>query len=157
MAEIRGVLMPDKYDLIVIGGGPGGLEAAQRTATAGKRVMIIEKTGLGGTCTHRGCIPTKALLACSGHYAELKKIKRMGVNITSAAFDFSAIKKHQQQMVKVSTLGAQKALADAGVETKVGIGQILSSQEVQFTDQSAFHSICSVIFFALTATPLFVS
>ncbi|MEN6624404.1 MAG: dihydrolipoyl dehydrogenase [Smithella sp.] len=135
--------MPDKYDVIVIGGGPGGLEAAQRTAEAGKHVLIIEKIGWGGTCTHRGCIPTKALLACSGHYADLKKIKRMGVNVTSAAFDFSAMKKHQQQMVSISALGSQKILKDAGVETRFGTGEIISPQEVQFTDQSGKSEILS--------------
>ena len=55
--------MSDKYDLVVIGGGPGGLEAAQLAAAAGKRVLIIEESDWGGTCTHKGCIPTKALLA----------------------------------------------------------------------------------------------
>lgn len=135
--------MPDKYDLIVIGGGPGGLEAAQNTAASGKRVLIIEKTGLGGTCTHRGCIPTKALLTCSGHYADLKKIKRLGVNVSTAAFDFSAMKKHQQQMVKIAALGAQKALTDAGVEIKIGSGEILSPQEVKFIDESGKSEIFS--------------
>ncbi|MGP8155061.1 MAG: dihydrolipoyl dehydrogenase [Smithella sp.] len=124
------------YDLIVIGGGPGGLAAVELAVANKKRVLIIEKDGWGGTCTHRGCIPTKALLSCSKYYADLKKLKRMGINISDASIDFSAIKKHQQQIVKVSALGAQKVLADAGVEIKQGIGEIVSSQEVRFTDSS---------------------
>jgi dihydrolipoamide dehydrogenase len=128
--------MSEKYDLIIIGGGPGGLAAAEFAAAKKKRVLIIEKEGWGGTCTHRGCIPTKALLSCSKYYADLKKLKRMGINIAEASIDFPAIKKHQQQIVKVSALGAQKVLADAGVETKQGIGEIISSSEVRFRDAS---------------------
>ena len=128
--------MSEKYDLIIIGGGPGGLAAAEIVAAKTKRVLIIEKEGWGGTCTHRGCIPTKALLSCSKYYADLKKLKRVGINIAGASVDFSAIKKHQQQIVKVSALGAQKVLTDAGVQAKQGIGEIISSQEVRFTDSS---------------------
>jgi dihydrolipoamide dehydrogenase len=128
--------MSEKYDLIVIGGGPGGLTAAEVAAAKKKRVLIIEKEGWGGTCTHRGCIPTKALLSCSKYYADLKKLKRMGINITDASIDFPAIKKHQQQIVKVSALGAQKVLTEAGVEIKQGTGEIISPQEVRFTDSS---------------------
>ena len=135
--------MSDKYDLVVIGGGPGGLEAARLAAEAGKRVLIIEKIGWGGTCTHRGCIPTKALLACSKYYADLKKLKRLGINIASAAFDFSAMKKHQQQMVKVAALGAQKTLEEAKVEAKLSTGEIISSQEVKFTEPSGNTRIIS--------------
>lgn len=125
--------MPDRYDLIVIGGGPGGLEAAQRVALAGKRVLIIERSGWGGTCTHKGCIPTKALLTCSEHYADLKKARRLGITVASASFDFSAMKKHQQQIVKIAALGAQKMLEEAKVEKKAGTGSIVSPGEVQFT------------------------
>lgn len=128
--------MSKNYDLIIIGGGPGGIAAAEVAATNKKRFLIIEKEGWGGTCTHRGCIPTKALLSCSKYYADLKKIKRMGINIASASIDFSFIKKHQQQIVKVSALGAQKLLTDAGVETKQGIGEIVSPSQVLFTDSS---------------------
>ena len=128
--------MSRNYDLIVIGGGPGGLAAAELAAAKKKRVLIIEKDGWGGTCTHRGCIPTKALLSCSKYYADLKKLKRMGINITDASIDFSAIKKHQQQIVKVSALGAQKVLAEGKVETKLGTGEITSPKEVRFTDAS---------------------
>ena len=105
--------MSDKYDLVVVGGGPGGLAAAETAAAKKKRVLIIEKNGWGGTCTHRGCIPTKALLSCSKFYADLKKLKRVGVNVADATIDFAAMKKHREQIVKIAALGAQKALVDA--------------------------------------------
>ncbi|PKN53674.1 MAG: dihydrolipoyl dehydrogenase [Deltaproteobacteria bacterium HGW-Deltaproteobacteria-13] len=128
--------MSEKYDLIIIGGGPGGIAAAEVALAKKKKVLIIEKNGWGGTCTHRGCIPTKALLSCSKHYADLKKLKRMGINIAEASVDFSAIKKHQQQIVKVSSLGAQKVLTEAGGEIRQGAGEIISPSEVRFTDAS---------------------
>ncbi len=128
--------MSDKYDLVVVGGGPGGMAAAETAAAKKKRVLIIEKNGWGGTCTHRGCIPTKALLSCSKFYADLKKLKRVGVNVADAAVDFAAMKKHQQQIIKIAALGAQKALVDAQVETKLGTGEILSPHEVRYTDPS---------------------
>jgi len=128
--------MSEKYDLVIIGGGPGGLTAAEIATANKKQVLIIEKSGWGGTCTHRGCIPTKAMLTCSKYYADLKKLKRLGINIDSVAIDFSAMKKHQQQIVKVAALGAQKVLADAKVETKSGMGEILSPREVRYTDFS---------------------
>ena len=128
--------MSDKYDLVVVGGGPGGLAAAETAAAKKKRVLIIEKNGWGGTCTHRGCIPTKALLSCSKFYADLKKLKRVGVNVADATIDFAAMKKHREQIVKIAALGAQKALVDAQVETKLGTGEILSPHDVRYTDPS---------------------
>ncbi|PKN84474.1 MAG: dihydrolipoyl dehydrogenase [Deltaproteobacteria bacterium HGW-Deltaproteobacteria-1] len=128
--------MSDKYDLIVIGGGPGGTEAAQTAAQKQKRVLIIEKNGWGGTCAHRGCIPTKALLTCSKSYTDLKKLKRFGVHVDGITVDFMAMKKHRDQMVKLAALGAQKGLADAQVETKTGVGEILSPREVKYNDPS---------------------
>jgi dihydrolipoamide dehydrogenase len=135
--------MSQTYDLIVIGGGPGGLAAAGAAPSRGWRVLIIEKDGWGGTCTHRGCIPTKALLSCSKFYADLKKLRRVGVNITSAAVDFPAMKKHQQQIVKIAALGAQKVLTDAQIETKFGAGEIISPTEVRLNYQSGQSEIMS--------------
>jgi dihydrolipoamide dehydrogenase len=127
--------MAEQYDLVVIGGGPGGLAAAELAAKNKKRVLIIEKDGWGGTCTNRGCIPTKALLTCSKYYADSKKLKRLGINIVDISIDFAGIKKHQQQIVKVAALGAHKMLVDAQVETKQGTGEIISFQEVLYRDQ----------------------
>ncbi|HOQ72659.1 MAG: NAD(P)/FAD-dependent oxidoreductase [Smithellaceae bacterium] len=127
--------MSENYDLIVIGGGPGGLAAAQTASAANKRVLIIERGGWGGTCTHRGCIPTKAMLACSRFYADLKKLKRVGVNVSGGAVDFAAMKKHRDQMVRIAALGAQKMIAGPRVESKIGLGEILSPREVRCTGE----------------------
>lgn len=128
--------MADKYNLVVIGGGPGGLAASEMGAAKKKKVLIIEKEGWGGTCTHRGCIPTKALLSCGKFYVDCKKLKRAGVNITNASFDFTAMKKHREQIVKLAALGAHKALVDAQVETKTGTGEVISPHEVRYMDSS---------------------
>lgn len=126
--------MSELFDLIVIGAGPGGHALAEHAARHGARTAIIEKNLCGGTCTHRGCIPTKALLACSKHYADLKKIKRLGVTIGSSSFDFTAMKRHQQQMVRISALGVEKSLLKSGAALKAGEGKILSPRNVQWTD-----------------------
>jgi dihydrolipoamide dehydrogenase len=123
----------EQYDIIIIGAGPGGHAAAERAAGCGAKVAVIEKDGWGGTCTHRGCIPTKALLACSRQFAHLKKLKRLGVMTGEATFDFALMKRHQQQMVAVSALGVQKSLKDAGVCLKSGTGRITSPGKVEWT------------------------
>ena len=85
--------MPQSYDLIGIGGGPGGLAVAELATAKKKNVFIIEKDGWGGTCTHRGCIPTKALLTCSKYYSDLKKLEieytKAGIKVDKNIFFFS--------------------------------------------------------------------
>ncbi len=121
--------MPETFDLLVIGAGPGGHAAAVRAAGLGARTAIVERQGWGGTCTHRGCIPTKALLACSRRLTELKKLARMGVRVLEASFDYAAMKRYQEQAVRISALGVQKSLTEAGVEMRSGEGRILSPRE----------------------------
>ena len=125
-----------QFDLIVIGGGPGGHAAAEEAARYGARVCIVEKDKWGGTCTHRGCVPTKALLACSRHFAELKKLNRLGVAVSEAGYDFTAIRRHRDQMIRIAALGVEKSLKEAGVEMKVGEGKILLPGEVAWTDNA---------------------
>lgn len=110
------------------------MAAARKAAELGKKTLVIENAGWGGTCANRGCIPTKALLTCSKRWADLKKLKRLGINIPEAGLDFPAMKKHQQQAVKIAALGAHKTLADAQAETKFGTGEIISPREVQYKD-----------------------
>ncbi|MBP8980526.1 MAG: NAD(P)/FAD-dependent oxidoreductase [Syntrophobacterales bacterium] len=122
-----------RFDLIVVGGGPGGHAAAEEASRLGARVCIIESNAWGGTCTHRGCIPTKALLTCSRHYAHLKRISRLGIRTDAPTFDFPAICRHRDQMIRVAALGVEKSLQAAGVEMKSGWGEIFSPGEVVWT------------------------
>jgi len=118
------------YDLVVIGAGPGGHAAAEESARLGAKVAVIEKSTWGGTCVHWGCIPTKALLACSKKYVDIKKLKRMGIAVGEPSFDFSVMKRHQNQMVRVSSLGVQKILKEAGAECIEGEGILVSPEDI---------------------------
>ena len=71
---------PGGYDIVILGGGSGGYACALRAAELGKRVALVEKDKVGGTCLHRGCIPTKALL----HAAELADQAREGASVRGA-------------------------------------------------------------------------
>jgi dihydrolipoamide dehydrogenase len=119
------------FDLIVLGAGPGGHAAALEASRAAASVVIVDRGSWGGTCTHWGCIPTKALLASSRKLTELKKLKRLGIKIDNPSFDFSVMKRHQQQMVRLSALGVRKSLEESGVEIKEGEGTILAPGEVE--------------------------
>jgi len=127
---------PYTHDLIVIGGGPGGYAAAEHAARDGARVCIIERSDWGGTCTHRGCIPTKAWLASSKRFADLKKLKRLGISVGDSSYDFDAVKRHQMQMIRLSALGIEISLREAGVEMKLGEGTLLATHEVEFTSSA---------------------
>ena len=120
------------HDLIVIGGGPGGHAAAEYAARHGAKVCILEKSDWGGTCTHRGCIPTKALLASSKRFADLKKLKRMGISIGDSSFNFDEVKRHQLQMVRLSAMGTEISLREAGVELKLGEGILVAPGKVEY-------------------------
>lgn len=125
--------MTEQYDLVIIGAGPGGHAAALEAARRGARAAIVERQGWGGTCTHRGCVPTKALLTCSRAFAELAKLRRLGVRVEGGAFDYGAIRKHQEQTVRVSALGVRKSLEDAGVALIEAEARIVAPGEVALT------------------------
>jgi len=119
------------YDLVVIGAGPGGHAAAEYASRLGAGVAIVEKDKWGGVCTHCGCIPTKALLECSKKYVDIKKLKRIGIAAGEPSFDFSVMKRHQNQMVRVSSLGVRKTLKETGVECIEGEGILVSPEDVE--------------------------
>lgn len=92
--------MAIKYDLIIIGAGPGGYTAALKAAGFGMKVAVIEKEKLGGVCLNRGCIPTKALLHASSIFSMLQTCDDFGVSTDFISFDFGKIQDYKKRAVK---------------------------------------------------------
>ncbi len=88
------------YDVIIIGGGPGGYVAAERLGAAGKKTLVIEKDALGGTCLNVGCIPTKTLLGSAKLYAHARDGERFGVKAAEVAYDWAAMQSWKREVVE---------------------------------------------------------
>lgn len=109
------------YDVIVLGGGPGGYIAAERLGHAGKKVLLIEGEALGGTCLNVGCIPTKTLLNAAKTYAHAKEGAEFGVG-GEVTFDWAAMQKWKAKVVKNLVAGVGATEKKAGVEVVKGWG-----------------------------------
>jgi dihydrolipoamide dehydrogenase len=122
------------YDLVILGGGSGGYACALRAAELGKRVALIEKDRVGGTCLHRGCIPTKALL----HAAEIADNARegasFGVRSTFEGVDMPGVNAYKDKVVDRLWKGLQSTLASRKVEMIYGDGRLVSPTQVQVGD-----------------------
>lgn len=114
----------EQFDLIVIGAGPGGYVGALEAANLGKKVAVVERREVGGTCLNRGCIPTKALLRASRVYREAKEGEGLGITVSGAYYDMKAM--HARVGQVTSTLrGGIEALFKKGKITHLqGTGRI---------------------------------
>ena len=104
-----------KYDVFVIGAGPGGYHAAIRAAQLGLKVAIAEKEFWGGVCLNVGCIPTKALLHVGQEIYNAKHGKDFGLNILEMNLDLKAVNKYKDGIVKKLTGGVSSLLKGNGV------------------------------------------
>ena len=112
------------FDVVILGGGPGGYVAALRAAQLGAKTAIVEKDRLGGTCLVRGCIPTKALLQSSELYSLAKGGAEFGLVIDSIAFDWSVAQKRKTAVVDQLVKGVEGLLKAGGVTTFRGAGRL---------------------------------
>ena len=118
--------MPDTYDLVVIGGGPGGYVAAIRAAQLGMKVACVDKRGsLGGTCLNVGCIPSKALLGSSEKFDEAKRALAVhGVKVGGVEFDLGAMMAHKDKVVADNTRGVEFLFKKHKIDYVKGTGRI---------------------------------
>lgn len=124
------------FDVVVLGGGSGGYAAALRAVQLGKTVGLVEKGKLGGTCLHRGCIPTKALL----HSAEVADVSResekYGVNVTFDGVDIARVNAYRDAIVASKYKGLQGLIKARGITVIEGEGRLTSGTTVQVGDQT---------------------
>jgi dihydrolipoamide dehydrogenase len=129
--------MADSYDLIVIGGGPGGYTAAIRAAQLGLKTACVEKRenkAFGGTCLNIGCIPSKALLDSSEMYeATMHKLSRHGIKVGSVALDLETMLKRKDKVVGELTGGVGFLFKKYGVTPIFGAGKLLKGNKVEVT------------------------
>ena len=119
------------YDLVVIGAGPGGYEAAAHAGRMGKHVALIEKGRLGGTCLNVGCIPAKTLLRSSKLFHECGEAASYGVRLGSITFDMPAVVERKNRIVGTLTKGVEGMLKRAGVETITGQARLIARNAVE--------------------------
>ena len=122
-----------KYDIIVIGSGPGGYIAAIRASQLGKKVAIIEKySTLGGTCTNVGCIPSKALLDSSHHYYDaIHHFDTHGISIETPKIDFSKMVERKANIVETTTGGIKYLMDKNNIDVFEGLGSFVDSTHVK--------------------------
>ena len=119
-----------KYDVVVIGSGPGGYVAALRAAQLGKKTCVVERDALGGVCLNRGCIPTKAL----AHAAEVCTLARhgeqLGIQVGEVSVDFAKVQANKDAVVKKLTGGVGFLLKRAKVDVVMGTARLAERRKV---------------------------
>ena len=124
----------DKYDLTVIGAGPGGYIAAQRAGELGKRVLLVEKDNLGGVCTNRGCIPTKSLLNSAKQYLHAKEADKFGVHCSDVNFNLTEAMAWKQETIETLRSGIAFLMKAAKVDVVFGNAEFPDNHHVKVGD-----------------------
>jgi dihydrolipoamide dehydrogenase len=119
------VLLSKEYDIVILGGGTGGYVAAIRAAQLGLTTAIVEKDKLGGTCLHKGCIPSKALLRSAEVYSTVKHIEEFGVMTNDVVFDFTKVQERKETIVAQLHKGVQFLMKQGKIDVYEGVGRIL--------------------------------
>ena len=132
------------FDLIVIGAGYGGFDAAKHAAEKGLKVAIIESGDMGGTCVNKGCVPSKALLAASGKVREIanyEHLAKFGIHASPVRFERSKIAGHANYLVSNVRENLTKTLKRSGVEIILGFGRLEGNQKVGVRDNNGIDRI----------------
>jgi len=124
----------DRYDIVILGGGSGGYACALRAAELGKRVALIERDRVGGTCLHRGCIPTKALLHAAEIADQANEAEAFGVRARFDGIDMAGVNAYKDKVVDRLWKGLQSTIASRKVDVIYGDGRLVSPTAVRVGD-----------------------
>ena len=124
-----------KYDLIVIGSGPGGYVAAIRASQLGLKVAVVEKESLGGVCLNWGCIPTKALLKSAQVFEYINHAKDYGIEVNGATANFGDMVKRSREVANGMSKGIQFLFKKNKIEHIEGFGKLKSKKQVEVKGQ----------------------
>lgn len=124
----------EQFDVVVIGGGPGGYAAALYGANAGLSVAVVEKDKVGGTCLHRGCIPAKEFLETASVYRSVSTAKEFGISTDAPTLDFAVSQARKQKVVDGLWKGLAGLMKSRKITTVAGTGQLAANKTVKVSD-----------------------
>jgi dihydrolipoamide dehydrogenase len=142
-----------KFDIVVIGAGPGGYPAAIRAAQRGKRVALIEANEVGGTCLNRGCIPSKALIANAELFSRLRVAKEFGISIGEPSFDFSQMADRKDRIVANLRKNVETLLSSNRISLFRGFGQFVAPKEIKVTGKDNALLVADKVIIATGSEP----
>jgi dihydrolipoamide dehydrogenase len=131
----QGAIVSDTFDVVILGGGSGGYATALRAAQLGLSVALIEKDKLGGTCLHRGCIPTKALLHAGEVADQTREAAHFGINAELTGVDMKGVNAYKDGVVAGLYKGLQGLIKAAKVTYVEGAGKLVSPTSVEVNGQ----------------------
>ncbi len=131
-----------QFDVLIIGGGPGGYLAGERAAQAGLSACVIEEKKLGGVCLNEGCIPTKTLLNSAKMYDYASSGSRYGVSVEGARIDHGKVIDRKNMVVKQLVAGVTAKLKHHDVPVLSGHGKLLGKEGAQFLVQAGEETVC---------------
>ncbi len=137
--------MAEEFDLVVIGGGPGGYAAALYAAAAGMSVAVVEKDKVGGTCLHRGCIPAKHYLETASVFRTVAGAKVFGVQTDQPALDLGVSRDRKQKVVDQLWKGLQGLMKKRKIKTFAGTGSLGAGHLVTVDDGTELHGTYVVL------------
>ena len=124
------------FDVVILGGGSGGYAAALRSAQLGKNVALIEKDKLGGTCLHRGCIPTKALLHSAEVADTVKDAAHFGINAQFGSIDMAAVNSYRDGIVDKLFKGLTGLVNSKNITVIAGEGRMTGAKTIQVGEET---------------------
>ncbi len=136
--------MPEKFDLAVIGAGPGGYSAAIRAAQLGAKPILIEEKKIGGTCTNVGCIPTKMLLKFIGLLSEIERNENSGLRINEVKVDLARLIQRKNEVIDNLVQGIELLLRNNNVRTIYGKGILTNEKKVEVNQKNRTKKILEV-------------
>lgn len=128
-----------EFDIVIVGGGPGGYVAALRAAQLGKRTALVERESLGGICLNWGCIPTKALLHCADTLRNIRQAGALGITVGEPRVDFEKIIARSRQASRRLNGGVTHLLSKAGVSVFMGTARVPTAGRIQVESSDGNH------------------